>query len=91
MGTTRESTGLSEFRNRTCFVIKDKLVFYPTLILAALFGFALGGHIGTETIVNNTLKLCNEKPLECKFKYDILMYEQTGKVPYTATKPVEKK
>jgi hypothetical protein len=27
--------------------------------------------------------MCNQKPNECKFKYDILMYNETGKVPYS--------
>lgn len=87
MGTTREEPRVFEQRNRTSFLTRDKVVFYPSLILAALFGFAIGGHTGTESIVRNTLKLCNEKPLECKFKYDIIQYQETGKVPYTAPQP----
>jgi hypothetical protein len=31
--------------------------------------------------------MCNQKPYECKFKYDILMYNETGRVPYAPPKP----
>lgn len=75
------------------------LVAYPLLIISVLFGFGIGGVVNTESTTNNTLKLCNQKPHECKFKYDILMYNETGRVPYappkpqtqTQTKPEEKK
>lgn len=85
MGTTREETGLLKVRNRTPFPV----IYYPILILSTLTGFALGSNAYTQSTINNTLKLCNQKPLECKFKYDILMYEQTGRVPYT-TQPIKK-
>lgn len=85
MGTTREETGLLKVRNRTPFPV----IYYPILILSTLTGFALGSNAYTQSTINNTLKLCNQKPLECKFKYDILMYEQTGRVPYTA-QPIKK-
>jgi len=26
--------------------------------------------------------MCNEKPLECKFKYDMVKYHETGQIPY---------
>jgi len=64
-------------------------VAYPLLILASLSGFAIGGSLTRQSTTNNVLKMCNQKPLECKFKYDILMYNETGKVPYTA--PAEAK
>ena len=71
------------------------ITFYPSLALLVVSSFALGGILSKQSIINETLKLCNQKPLECKFKYDILMYNETGRVPYTAapntTKPVEKK
>ena len=63
------------------------IVGYPVLILTAIAGFAVGGSSSVDTITNNALKMCNQKPLECKFKYDILMYNETGKVPYTQPKP----
>lgn len=88
MGTTREEARIPELRNRTRFLTKDKMIFYPSLILATILGLSIGGNIEKQTSVHNTLKLCNQKPLECKFKYDVLMYEQTGKIPYTA--PVKK-
>ena len=64
------------------------ITFYPSLALLVISSFALGGISSRQSIVNDTLKLCNQKPLECKFKYDILMYNETGRVPYTTPKPV---
>ncbi len=61
---------------------------YPALCLAGIIGFAFGGNVSTVSTTNEVLKMCNQKPLECKFKYDILMYNETGRVPYTAPKPV---
>ena len=65
-------------------------VFYPLMFIVALFGYGLGGKISTHTTTNNTLKMCNQQPLECKFKYDILMYQETGKIPYTKPAPQPK-
>ena len=72
------------------------VVFYPLLIISVVAGFALGGSVKSPSVVNETLKLCNQKPNECKFKYDILMYNETGRVPYPVKveekpKPTEKK
>ena len=78
MGTTHTETGISKVRNRSSFSI----VYYPALILTGIVGFALGSNAYTESTINQTLKMCNEKPLECKFKYDILRYHETGGVPY---------
>jgi hypothetical protein len=61
-------------------------VYYPILFLCVSAGFALGGTYATQSTVKSMLKLCNEKPLECKFKYDILMYEDTGRIPYKEEK-----
>ena len=85
MGTTREESGISKLRNRTPFPV----IYYPVLILSTLTGFVLGSNAYTESTINNTLKMCNQKPLECKFKYDMVMYEETGKVPYIA-QPIKK-
>jgi len=60
--------------------------YYISVILAGIIGFSLGGRMTTGTAHNETLKMCNQKPLECKFKYDILNYNETGKVPYTQPK-----
>jgi hypothetical protein len=72
-----------------------EIVLYPSFVLTAILGFITGGGFYSQSSHNDTLKMCNQKPLECKFKYDILMYNETGRVPYTAasntTKPVEKK
>ena len=71
------------------------ITFYPSLALLVISSFTLGGISSRQGVINETLKLCNQKPLECKFKYDILMYNETGRVPYAAApktvKPVEKK
>jgi hypothetical protein len=48
------------------------------LVFAAL---SIGGQMGTQRATNETLKLCNQNVGECVFKYDILMYNETGKVP----------
>jgi hypothetical protein len=68
---------------------------YPSLCLMGIIGFAVGGNMSTLSTTNEVLKMCNQKPLECKFKYDILMYNETGRIPYTAAtvtpKPTEKK
>ena len=55
---------------------------YAVISLIGLIGASIGSSITTSTVTNNTLKLCNQKPNECKFKYDILMYNETGRVPY---------
>ena len=68
-------------------MIIKPLVAYPLLIINFLFGFSIGGVVSTESTTNNTLKLCNQKPHECRFKYDILMYNETGRVPYAPPKP----
>ena len=72
------------------------VVFYPLLVVSVLAGFAIGGSLKSPSVVNETLKMCNQKPHECKFKYDILMYNETGKVPYVPKaeekpKPADKK
>ena len=83
MGTTRTEAGVSEQRNRTSL---RPITYYPILILSSISAFAIGSILFTQSTINNTLKLCNQKPLECKFKYDVLMYQETGKVPYTEVK-----
>jgi len=50
--------------------------------LTLLLGSSLGSAVGSHRAINDTLILCNQKPHECKFKYDILMYEKEGRVPY---------
>lgn len=71
------------------------IVFYPLLFISAIAGFGIGGSVKSPSVVNETLKMCNQKPNECKFKYDILMYNETGRVPYPVKveqpKPTEKK
>lgn len=50
--------------------------------LTLLIGGSIGSVEGSYRATNDTLLLCNQKPHECKFKYDILMYEKEGHVPY---------
>ena len=69
---------------------RNYIFYYPITALLAVSAFAIGGSMSYKSAVNNTLKMCNQKPLECKFKYDILMYNETGRVPYTTPKPVAK-
>lgn len=90
MGTTREETRLPELRDRTTVSVRNKVIYYPSLILISIVSFALGSNVYKESIINDTLKLCNQKQLECKFKYDMVMYQETGKIPYTEVKPPEK-
>ena len=85
MGTAHSETRISKLRNRTSFSV----IYYPALILTGFIGFALGSNAYTQSTINQTLKLCNQRPLECKFKYDMVMYQETGKVPYT--QPVKDK
>lgn len=69
--------------------MKD-VVLYPSFILTAILGFLTGGAFYSQSSFNDALKLCNQKQLECKFKYDIINYNETGRIPYTAPKPVTK-
>lgn len=80
MGTTRTETGLFEQRNRPAFPI----IYYPALALSVIVGFVIGSNAYTQSTINDTLKLCNVKPLECKFKYDMVKYQETGQIPYKA-------
>jgi hypothetical protein len=62
--------------------------------LTLLIGGSIGSAGGSSRAVKDTLILCNQRPHECKFKYDILMYEQDGRVPYvdpTKVKPETEK
>jgi hypothetical protein len=76
MGTTREETRLHRFRNT------PNLLIPVYCLLSAIVGYTLSGPITRQSTINETLKLCHQYPLECKFKYDILNYNETGKVPY---------
>jgi hypothetical protein len=78
MGTTREEVRLSKFRNTSSVLIP------VYCLLSAIIGYTLAGPLVETKVRNATLKLCQQRPLECKFKYDILMYTETGKVPYKA-------
>ncbi len=63
------------------------------VVFSLLIGGAVGSAHGAYKAVNDTLVLCNQRPHECKFKYDILMYEKDGRVPYadpTKVKPQPK-
>jgi hypothetical protein len=62
---------------------KSKLLLAVNGLLISLISFQIGGNLGEHSATNRSLKLCNQNPAECKFKYDILMYQETGRVPYT--------
>jgi len=76
MGTTREETRLPKLRNTSSILIP------VYCLLSTIVGYTLSGPVTQQSTVNETLKLCNERPLECKFKYDIIKYNQTGQIPY---------
>jgi hypothetical protein len=70
--------------------MKTNYTLTALIILSMLIGGAVGSSSGSSRAVEDTLILCNQKPHECKFKYDILMYEKDGRVPYvdpTRVKP----
>jgi hypothetical protein len=74
---------------------KLNIVGFTTFTLFLLGAYSIGGQVGTQRAINDTLKLCNQNVGECVFKYDILMYNETGKVPPNmrstpSTKPVVK-
>ena len=79
MGTTREELRLPKFRNRT------RILMPVYCLLSAIVGYNLAGPLAETRVTNDTLKLCNQKPLECKFKYDMVNYQETGRIPYVAT------
>ena len=51
--------------------MKINVTVYALLALSLMIGGAIGSGSGSVRSTNDTLKLCNEKPHECKFKYDI--------------------
>jgi len=59
--------------------------------LSLMIGGAIGSSGGAQRAVNDTLMLCNQRPHECKFKYDILMYQKDGRVPYADPTKVQPK
>jgi hypothetical protein len=60
-------------------------------LLSLVIGAAASGSFSTQRSVDDTLILCNQRPHECKFKYDILMYEKDGRVPYADPTKVQPK
>ena len=91
MGRSYSEGRISEQRDYTPISMKmPYTIIY--CVLSALSAYALTGPVTDRTAVNRTLKMCNEKPLECKFKYDMVMYQETGRVPYTQpVQPVKNK
>lgn len=91
MGRSYQETGFSEQRDYTSVsTMRSKIIYIPAIILTAISSFALGANTYRQSIINDTLKLCNQKQLECKFKYDVLMYQETGKIPYTSQNQPQK-
>ena len=74
--------------------IKNSVLNYSTYFLVALTAYTIGGQFSDQSTTNRVLRLCNEKVAECKFKYDILRYNEEGVVPPlvkpTVTQPVKK-
>jgi hypothetical protein len=64
---------------------------FSFVALSMLIGGAVSGAVSTQRAVNDTLMLCNQRPHECKFKYDIIMYEKEGRVPYADPTKVQPK
>jgi len=62
--------------------MKTNYTYIALLILSMFVGGSIGSAGGSSNAVKETLVLCNQRPHECKFKYDILMYEKDGRVPY---------
>lgn len=62
--------------------MRTNYTYIALLFLSMLVGGSIGSAGGSSNAVKETLVLCNQRPHECKFKYDILMYEKDGRVPY---------
>ena len=74
--------------------MKTNYNYIAFIVLSLMIGGAVGSSSGSSRAVQDTLVLCNQRPHECKFKYDILMYEKDGRVPYvdpTKVKPETEK
>lgn len=65
--------------------LSNPLTKYAVYVLAVFVAYGISGHLSTVKATNSTIKMCNQKPNECKFRYDILMYTETGKVPTQTT------
>jgi hypothetical protein len=60
---------------------KNFIINYSSYFLVAIIAYAIGGQFSDQSTTNRVLRLCNEKVAECKFKYDILRYNEEGVVP----------
>jgi hypothetical protein len=69
----------------------DNYKAFSFALLSLVIGAAASGSFSTQRSVDDTLILCNQRPHECKFKYDILMYEKDGRVPYADPTKVQPK
>jgi len=83
LGEPHQNSRMPKHQNYTNLImrISDPVKYYTLTAVIALSCFGLGGQISTMSATNDTLKMCNQNKNECKFKYDILMYNETGKVP----------
>lgn len=83
LGKTSTKTRLSRLKNYFTLNMKfsNSLTQYSVYVLAVFVAYGIGSQLSSVTATNNTIKMCNQKPNECKFRYDILMYNETGKVP----------
>lgn len=62
--------------------MRTNYTYIALLFLSMFIGGSIGSAGGSSNAIKETLVLCNQRPHECKFKYDILMYEKDGRVPY---------
>jgi len=83
LGESHQNSRMSKYYNYTSLImqISDPIKYYTLSAIIGLLAFSIGGQVSTVGATNETLKMCNQNKNECKFKYDILMYTETGKVP----------
>lgn len=72
-------------------MIDNNYKMFAFVALSLMIGGAIGSSSGAHKAVDDTLILCNQRPHECKFKYDILMYQKNGRVPYADPTKVQPK
>jgi hypothetical protein len=87
MSTTLKKEDVSKPKFFPFLGIKNfSMITAANAILLTITAYSIGGSIGSNASIDNTIKMCNIRPAECKFKYDILIYQETGKVPVVQTK-----
>lgn len=93
LGDSNPKTRMPGLKNRINLImnLSNPLTKYAVYVLAVFIAYGIGTQLSSMRSTNNTIKMCNQKPNECKFRYDILVYNETGKVPVQPTLvPVKK-